>query len=395
MALALHVKGPDGTEEVYTKQLSDYTNDAGFVTANDVAAAPNFYKRKALPSVTKTEVTVSPTWVNINNIGHISTANTTLDINSASSWDAATYATPANRAGKSFYIYACAGNTNKTPRFILSANSTTPTGYNANTSRKIGGFHCLCADVGTIADHDLSGYQTGDILPLSVWDLCHRPIADPEGMVWIEGIGKWVDIYLAHWSGSKFVSQYNGTHNMNFSGEKNAELMGKSGKHLCWRNEFMVFAKGSNECTNIVDSTFVSTTGGHVDTEGRRMISNYGIEDCCGLSAQWGSDLFESWIGNGSLKWMNNEDPSTETYEENNMHLYLTGYQWRPESVFNPDENQNFGQASGLLRRVLLGGGDASGVRCGSRYAACSYFSSYRSGHIGARGVSEPRPFAV
>ena len=34
------------------------------------------------------------------------------------------------------------------------------------------------------------------------------------------------------------------------------------------------------------------TTGGHVDTAGRRMISNYGLEDCCGALWQWIQGVF-------------------------------------------------------------------------------------------------------
>ena len=89
-----------------------------------------------------------------------------------------------------------------------------PYGYTATTSRKVGGFHCLCANVGTIAGHTLNGYVAGDILPASVWDLKHRPKSEPEGMVYIDGIDMWVDIYLCSWSGStaekdlKTVSKY-------------------------------------------------------------------------------------------------------------------------------------------------------------------------------------------
>ncbi len=140
--------------------------------------------------------------------------------------------------------------------FVLSLNSTVPTGYDAQNSRKIGGFHCLCASVGTISGHTLSGYAAGDILPLSVWDLLHRPVSEPEGMVWIEGLGIWVDIYLGSYNGSKLVSAYgaltaDGSSSPAFHGEKFAEYAGLVGKRLVRRDEFIVFAKGSNEETSI------------------------------------------------------------------------------------------------------------------------------------------------
>lgn len=73
------------------------------------------------------------------------TTDTEMDLNTAANWDTVTptdYTVAATRAGKDFYVYACiqAGNI---PKILLSANSTYPTGYTANNSRKIGGFHCM------------------------------------------------------------------------------------------------------------------------------------------------------------------------------------------------------------------------------------------------------------
>jgi len=52
-------------------------------------------------------------------------------------------------------------------------------------------------------------------------------------------------------------------------------------------DEFQAIAAGSNEETNIAGSADPVTTGGHLDTAGRRMISNIGCEDCCGVLWQW------------------------------------------------------------------------------------------------------------
>ncbi|UNF41144.1 hypothetical protein MNL09_03155 [Bartonella krasnovii] len=48
----------------------------------------------------------------------------------------------------------------------MSVNATYPDGYTANNSGKIGGFHALCADVGTISGHPLSGYRAGIYYPI-------------------------------------------------------------------------------------------------------------------------------------------------------------------------------------------------------------------------------------
>lgn len=142
--------------------------------------------------------------INIDGECYISTINKVLQLS--------TVDTPQNLAGKDVYIYACKPQdiSSTEPIFILSLNSTVPTGYTASSSRKIGGFHCLCADVGTIDGHTLSGYVTGDILPASIWDLLHRPKGDSEGLAYDEVSECWLSIYQLSWDGTKLVSVYNG-----------------------------------------------------------------------------------------------------------------------------------------------------------------------------------------
>lgn len=339
-----------------------------------IANTPNYYKRPSLFTASKTTVTIPKnTQVRVGDKGFQNLADVTLELSTAG--DAAT------RKGKDVYIYACQPSTNTTePVYVLSLNSTVPTGYTAETSRKIGGFHCLCASVGTISGHTLSGYVAGDILPLSKWDLLHRPVSAPEGMVWLEGISKWVDIYLPSWNGTGFVSAYggvisDGASSPAFNGERFVEYSGLVGKRPCYRNEFMVFAKGSNEGTNITGSADPNTTGGHVDTAGRRMVSNYGIEDCCGVVWQWGADLFENYPGS---TW-------------NSANFYLGGYDWQTKSVYNEEyDSQSYGSCGGLLRLVRLGAAWAHGSSCGSRSASCRFFSASGWSDSSSRLVAEP-----
>lgn len=368
-------------------QIKYRTSTSVFNTINAgrfVATAPAHYEREQLFTTNKTIITIYPTWINIDGIGFVLQNNKTIDINNASNWDTASYATASNRAGKDFYIYAVYTSSNNVePKFILSANSTIPTGYTANNSRKIGGFHCLCADVGTISGHTLTGYLAGEILPNSPWDLKHRAVSENEGMVYVDGIGKWVDIYLASWDGSKLVSICggtiaDGTSSPNWHGEKFAEYMGKIGKSLLLRDEFIVAAKGSNENTNILGSSDPGTTGGHKDTANRRMISNYGLEDCCGALWQWARGVTEFYPG---ASW----SPTTNQY--------LSGYSWQTSSVYHSGTDpQSYGSCIGLLRRLLLGGSWDGNSNCGSRCAYCTAFSTYGgNANLAARGASEPR----
>jgi hypothetical protein len=187
--------------------------------------------------------------------------------------------------GKDYCVYAC--NNSGTLVFRTSLASTFPAGFDADTSRKIGGFHTLCADVGTISGHPLSEFIAGDILPASVWDLKHRPVSEPAGMVYVDAIDKWVDIYLPSETGANTKSVFGGTISDTRNWMDFVDDGGAVKKRLLMDMEFQIAASGSNEGTNISTSTDPVTTGGHSDTAGRRMISNYGIEDMCGAIAQW------------------------------------------------------------------------------------------------------------
>lgn len=282
------------------------------------------------------------------------------------------YTLAANRAGKDFYIYVGVKSDN-TLKTCISANSTVPYGFTADTSRKVGGFHCLCANVGTISGHQLTDYKQGDILPASFWDLIHRPKSEPEGMVYVDGIDMWIDIYLCSWTGTiaaktlKTISKFgavtgDGASTEKFHPLKWEQTMGTQKKRLPWVREFRVFSVGSNQSTNIKGSADVNTTGGHSDTAGRRMVSDFGIEDCCGFLWQWCSDVGSATTGSSS---------------------YSNGYDAN-------DRSDVKGQIYGAEYRPIVGGGWDNGAVCGSRAAAWNDGSLRLGSYGGARGASEP-----
>lgn len=212
--------------------------------------------------------------------------------------------------GRDYYIYLCLETavveSPATSKLVVSLNSTYPQGYDQDTSRKIGGFHTLCAGVGTIAGHPLSGFNSGDILPASFWCLTHRPTCQPEGMVYIKELDFWSDIYLQSGSGLNTRSYYGGTTTDNQPYSQHIEDLFKVGKNSLSDEEFQCAAEGSNQKTNIQGSADPVTTGGHVDTAGRRMISNYGLEDCAGALWQWlsgwsyGSNQTAAYVADGN-----------------------------------------------------------------------------------------------
>ena len=296
-----------------TYKGNEIATKADITTSNVMSIKYNSYIRSKLPTSAKTSITISPMELTINSLTYELKDEKTLSLNSSSSWDSATYATASSRAGKDFYIYACQPSSGTTPTLILSANGTVPAGYTATNSRKIGGFHCECLDVGTVTDENsMNGYAAGDIIPYSIWDLKHRPKSSPEGMVYVEPLNVWISIYIMSWDGSKLVSAYNGvqadgTSAKPFSGTEFAEYLAKVNMRLPRYDEFVVFAKGIQECVNVKGSTDVNTTGGHYTTDNKRIISSYGIEDCAGVICQWLSDVFGSDFDDSWHKSSNTE----------------------------------------------------------------------------------------
>jgi len=288
----------------------------------------------------------------------VSISAVNVDINATTYWDNTTYATPANRNGKDFYVYVLSDGSLK-----LSINSTYPTGSDANNSRKVGGFHTLCNSVGTISGHTLTGYVTGNILPRSVWDLYNRASAGNAGMVKSLD-GYWIDIYLPSWNGSQLVSSYgatiaDGVSSPAFHGYKFEQQFGMIGKAMISQVEFVVASLGSNQSTNVTGSNDKGTTGGWTDTAGRRMISNIGCEDMCGLMWQWCRDT-------GGL---------------------TSGASWA--NAYDGNDSSVGGQHYEAPYRGILGGDWDNGVECGSRGSYWDYSPLDLFSAISSRGRSE------
>ncbi len=341
--------------------------------------------------------------VEINDVGYAVLTQASLDLSATATWDQVVtdYRVAANRVGKDFYVYACQPSpTNKdNPVFLISANSTFPNGYDANNSRNVGGFHCLCVDVGAIAGHTLTNYVAGDILPQSVWDILHRPVSSTVGMVYNSALDKWIDIYLASGTGASTTSVNGGTISdtrdwMDFVDDGIAVK-----KRLLDDTEFQSIATGSNEETNIVGSADPVTTGGHVDTAGRRMISNIGCEDCTGVMWQWLRDQSYRYDGGSHTHIFTGAALATHTHTENQEAIYTQNVQTAGTSGGTPVGSNasvdpsptftyyNLPGVKGSLYcqgtygdvKLLAGGYWNCGTACGSRSRSASY---YRCGRL-------------
>lgn len=280
-------------------------------------------------------------------------------------------------AGTDYYIYAVAKDTAssedeeiiKTVELKGSLNSTYPEGYNANNSRKIGGFHTLCAavtaanapalvDTDIWSAHPAIGYNAGDIIPNSVWCLSNRPQSSPEGMVYIDKIDRWVDIYLQSGTGLSTKSAFGATVTDNrqpINHQWDMQLVNKKPATDC---EFTVFAEGSNQKTAIYGSAAPNpkTAGGHTDTAGKRMISGYFVEECCGYLWQWLDELAP--VGGSGFS--------------------------------NYDGSASRGQSYGVPYVLGAGGSWAYSSSCGSRSRGANLSRSHVNAVYGCRGVSLP-----
>lgn len=352
-------------------------------------------------SARSTLQTPSKLIIAINGSGYIFSTSTDIDLSVAASWDDTTgtdWTVAANRAGKDFYIYACEPSTGTVPDLILSANVTIPNGYTDDNSRKIGGFHCLCADIGANAadpagdfpldplddvfashtitgnTHWLTGFLAGDVLPFSIWDLSHRPKASPEGMTFDPFTEIWIDIYLPSWSGSRMESVNGGTiadggsspsfHCYNF-----CELFPRVKKQLISQVEFQSMSIGSPQEVNIAGSADPGTTGGHSATDFNRIVSLIGVEDATGVMWQWGRD-FAATNDVGSAYEVADTVGTAGSYDA------LKGI--------------GRGRHYEAPNRPILGGHwIISGDVCGSRGSYWSFSALYLHAGNSARGVSE------
>ena len=180
--------------------------------------------------------------------------------------------------GKDYYIYLVSDGLD----IVITDDPKTP--YNW---RKIGGFHTLCADVGEIKGHPLSGYKAGDILPNSVWCLNHRSAGLQDGMVYDPARDEWVMIYLQSGTGKETQSKFGARPTTRRNWYDTVDDMTAVGCRLLDETGFMSAMEGSPIGVNIKDSSCPATTGGHTATNGQRIISNIGVEDGVGVLWQW------------------------------------------------------------------------------------------------------------
>ena len=297
--------------------------------------------------------------------------------------------------GSDYYVYICDSRQDaQDEQYIISLNSTYPSGWNASNSRKIGGFHYgRCRKIndnmqpvnssGAIFGTGWESAVSNGILPRSVWTLGHRPKCSPEGMVYLGG-GTWVDIYLNSDDGAQGLkSEYNcapmtGTEGMNWY--TFTERLMKSGKRMPDYSEFCAYAFGSPQGLDGANTNaWTATTNTGRGTTGSvvNAVSAVGCVDAVGRVWEWLNDLI------------------TRAEHATNTEFHPTvAWGWDKKSPLRDnatkyDVGNIYQYYAYSLAALVAGGFCINGVHAGARAVDCNIYPWFVNTDIGVRGACD------
>ena len=297
--------------------------------------------------------------------------------------------------GCDYYVYICDSRQDaQDEQYIISLNSTYPSGWNASNSRKIGGFHYgRCRKIndnlqpvnnsGAVFGTGWESAVSSGIVPRSVWTLGHRPKCSPEGMVYLGG-GTWIDIYLNSDDGAQGLkSEYNcapmtGTEGMNWY--TFTERLMKSGKRMPDYSEFCAYAFGSPQGLDGANTNaWTATTNTGRGTTGSvvNAVSAVGCVDAVGRVWEWLNDLI------------------TRAEHATNADYHPTqAWGWDKKSPLRDNATKydvgNIYQYYYASLAALIAGGDwSSGVNAGARAVYCSNCPWHVGTSVGVRGACD------
>ena len=297
--------------------------------------------------------------------------------------------------GCDYYVYICDSRQDaQDEQYIISLNSTYPSGWNASNSRKIGGFHYgRCRKIndnlqpvnssGAVFGTGWESAVSNGIVPRSVWTLGHRPKCSPEGMVYLGG-GTWVDIYLNSDDGAQGLkSEYNcapmtGTEGMNWY--TFTERLMKSGKRMPDYSEFCAYAFGSPQGLDGANTNaWTATTNTGRGTTGSvvNAVSAVGCVDAVGRVWEWLNDLI------------------TRAEHATNADYHPTAaWGWDKKSPLRDNATKydvgNIYQYYAYSLAALIAGGNwSNGVNAGARAVSCYYYPWGVSTYLGVRGACD------
>jgi formylglycine-generating enzyme required for sulfatase activity len=309
--------------------------------------------------------------------------------------------------GTDYFLYLCklSEDPDTGMELVLSANATYPLGFNANTSRKIGGFHyghIRCVDESwTPVDSTGAKYGSGGmiwqnnvvtgIVPNSVWDLKNRPQTLLGGLVKIGHI--WMSIYQA--SAKATITFMGGTAGLSVS---DGELQSKYGQYpvtgtdgLCQYN-FVELAARAGMRLPAYQEWLTAAIG---NPQGEDSADNYG---------------WTKTTNTGRARTGCSVDPSTGVFNDGgikpfaisayncvdmigNVWEWLADYSARQDTSLSWGWYEVLGAGMGQaylpnsigISAFIVGGGWIYGVHCGPRSVYLSNYPWYRNTSIGSR----------
>ncbi|MCI1955377.1 MAG: SUMF1/EgtB/PvdO family nonheme iron enzyme [Oscillospiraceae bacterium] len=325
--------------------------------------------------------------------------------------NAANLDTGSFEVGKDYYVYLCDPGSAGDEVYVISLNSTYPSGYNADTSRKIGGFHYgICRKVdsrlqpvnadGTVNGTGWESTVYDGIVPRSVWTLAHRPTCSPEGMTYL-GDGTWADIYIASDDGAGgLLSAYNatpltGTDGLNWYDFNERAL--KVGKRMLTYAEWCKAAYGSpqgHDADNSNAWSATTNTGRQLTGYVANAVSAVGCRDCVGDVWEWLDECItnagpETLSGSGTFPFYDGSRAG-QTYSSGNGHGTTGAWGYDTVSPFGGYGNIHECTDYSLIT-ILGGGGWAHGSNDGPRTVRLDtspwYVATYYGVRLGCEGT--------
>lgn len=179
--------------------------------------------------------------------------------------------------------------------------------------RVLGGMHTLCAGAGSItgSSHPMWQRPAGSVIPMSVWAVNFRPACpDPRAMAYVRETDTWVDIYNASGDIANPETRFGGVRLRLMTQTEFEVGFGNVGKRLLSAEDFLFASRGSPAGVTVNQNpdygiwfgvkkvsegggvyTYADndadTTGGHSSTDSKRLLSDIGCEEMCGLQNQF------------------------------------------------------------------------------------------------------------
>lgn len=238
----------------------------------------------------------------------------------------------------------------------ISLNKTAPIGYTPENTRRIGGFHTECVNVGDIADHPLSGWLAGDIIPSSVWTLWHKPaIASPSGMYYHKKLDGWRPIYVQSGTMENTTFEYNATVTRSRSGWDHEVDLGLVGLEFPTSTQFTIASLGVQPLKAVMGKAESSCTkaGGWQDETGRRMVTNEGEESTCG--GLW--EILRDFSASGGSGWnTSGANTLTSPRQYGTVYRLMGGGSWYDSGYCGPSSRHGADSATAVNTHVSARG---------------------------------------